>query len=101
MSTLGRLLLVEDDPNAAELMLTALDRSTVSAANAKRRLPLFQGVLPFNKSTLPGDIICRWLRLSTRRRAATDFRVDDAAFGDQRLRSLSQPPQPGDEIPWS
>jgi high affinity sulfate transporter 1 len=25
--------------------------------NAKRRLPLFQGILPFNKSTLPGDIM--------------------------------------------
>jgi MFS superfamily sulfate permease-like transporter len=25
--------------------------------NAQRRLPLFQGLLPFNKSTLPGDIM--------------------------------------------
>jgi len=40
--------------------------------------------------TLPGDIMGGWSRLSTRRRAVTsDFRVDDAAFGDQHLRSLS------------
>ena len=26
-------------------------------SNTQRRLPLFQGILPFNKSTLPGDIM--------------------------------------------
>jgi hypothetical protein len=57
--------------------------------DTQRRLPLFQGLPPFNKSTLSGDIMGGWSPLSTRRRAATDFRVDDPAFGDQRLRSFS------------
>jgi hypothetical protein len=39
--------------------------------------------------TLPGDILDGWSRLSTRRRAVTDFRIDDPDFGDQHLRSLS------------
>jgi hypothetical protein len=56
--------------------------------NIQRRLPLFQGLLPFKKSALSGDVMSDWSQLSTRRSAAPQFRVDDAAFGDQRLRTL-------------
>src|SRR5215510_788326 len=52
---LGRMLRARADPLHCNSMTDIQEPK--QPGNAQRRLPLLQGILPFNKSTLPGDIM--------------------------------------------